>query len=366
MALIFCDGFDHYDTAHIEQKWDATVGEIWNPIVISVGTGRFSTNAIRLTDGWNYVMKAIPSGPQAVVSAGVSINPTDGIVNAPFFPIAFKTDTRFLCGVGISPTHQLYAWSGHDGTYTTHNVLGYATNPIRSKTHQYIEVHVGAFHSTTGSIKVYLNGALEIDLSGVETNSFSVTSVNDTTADAVTIGGKSSYVRTDFNGPVDADDFYLTDGTGLYNTDVLGDVRIEELLPNADGFYQQWDPLGAGLHYVEVDDPYNAIDDDTTYVSTNVVNEIDTYTFPSVTPTAGDVKGVAVNFYAKKTDSGTRRIQMLARLPAGAGGTDGTGTEVSLGGVYAVYQSYMERDPNGNQWTIANILASEAGIKLSY
>jgi hypothetical protein len=152
----------------------------------------------------------------------------------------------------------------------------------------------------------------------------------------------------------------------LYNLDVLGDVRIEELLPNADGFYQQWDPLGAGLHYVEVDDPYNAIDNETTYVSTNTVNEIDTYTFPSVTPTAGDVKGVAVNFYARKTDSGTRRIQMLARLPAGGAGTDGVGTEVALGGVYAVYQSYMERDPNGVQWTIANILACEAGIKLSF
>ena len=358
MALLFVDGFDHYDDTRLVLKWDAKGGVgVTTPTVVA-GVGRCATQAVGLYDSFNYIQKSFPGGPASTFSAGVAYNPTNGTIVAPNIIIGFKTNTHILCGVAVSSTQQLFAFTGNsEGSV---QVLGYAATPIRSGVFQYVEVHVDGISDTTGNIAVYLNGVQEINLTNVETSGVTLNGVSYDHAEAFTLGSRATYVRTDYLGVIYFDDFYFTDSTGLYNTGILGDVHIEELTPNADGFYQDWTALLAGSHYVEVDEI--PPDDDASYVHGSVVGNKDTYTYPSITPTTGTVLACVVNFYCTKVTSGSRAVRAITRL----GGVDGSGTEFLVGNAYAIHQSIAERDPNDDAWTISNVNASEAGPEITF
>jgi len=350
MALIFSDGFDHYDSAQLNKKWDFSGGTPWvSPPAIYEGQGRFETNAMGHGDSWGRVIKAMPNGPLGYVTAGVAYKPTDGLVSAPGMIISFVSGGTWLCGVGVTETFNLYFWSGE--------VRWYANTPIRNKAYNYVEIQIQSFHGSAGIAKVWLQEVLVLNLSDINSNSGSSYSV----AEAVALGGPASWQRTDYPGIILYDDFYLTDNTGDDNKDQLGDVRVVEQLPTAD-VDKEWTRNTGSDNYALVDDPYDSIDDDTTYITTQTEDAKDTYTFPDLPTTTGEVKGVMMNFYAKKIDSGSRGVSMTAKL---SGGTYGDGTERRVGGDYIFYQSIMERDPTDTLWTISSVNSTNFGPKLT-
>jgi hypothetical protein len=353
MALIFCDGFDHYDTDRIARKWDYSGGSFGGPW-IDVGTGRFGSDCLKMTDTWHTVMKAFPLGPLQYVTAGVAFKPGNGLVTTQSAIISFISGTTVLCGVAATATHNLFAFSGND-EYWNFTVLGYANRPIRTRSYNYIEIQVDGFSGGAGNIKVWLNEVLVINLAGVCT-----THGGYAVAEAVKLGGRSSWIRTDFPSGIYFDDFYVTNNVGSYNLGNLGDVRVIEQLPIAD-VDKEWTRSAGADNYALVDDPADDIDDDTTYVTTPTLNAKDTYEFPDLPTSVGDVKAMVMNFYAKKVDSGSRGVAMVAKQ----GGNYGVGDEKRVGGDYVVYQSYMERDVNDAQWTIANVNATASGPKLT-
>jgi len=350
MALIFCDGFDHYDTDYINHKWDYKGGTPWvSPPAIYAGLGRFSTNAVGMGDSWGFIMKALPHGPLGFVTAGVAFNPQNGLVSAGCTMIGFVTGTTMLCKVGVTATHNLFFESG--------NYLIYANKPIRTNAFNYIELQIDRFHGVCGTVRVWLNEVKVIEQIWVNTNAGSGITV----AEAVRIGGDGSWVRTDYPQVVLFDDFYLTDQTGLYNTSNLGDVRVVEQLPLAD-HDKEWTRNTGDDNYALVDDAYDAVDEDTTYITSQTPDVKDTYEFPELPTESGEVKAVCMNFFAKKLDSGTRGVSMLAHR----NGTYVASDENRVGGNYIYYQSYMERDLDGaTQWTLDSVESTYFGPKLT-
>ena len=87
------------------------------------------------------------------------------------------------------------------------------------------------------------------------------------------------------------DDVYLVD-TSAPNGDFLGDVRVAYLAPNGNGASSQF--VGSDLNSV---DNYLLVDevpanDDTDYVQSDVLNNIDTYALADLPANAGVVKSV--------------------------------------------------------------------------
>ena len=349
MALIFCDGFDHYDTDYINHKWDYRNTFAFGAVTIEEGMGRFETNALRFSDSFRSVMKAMPHGPLGFVTAGVAINPMNGLVNAGVYVISFVTGTTVLCGVGVTATHNLYYFSGED--------VWYANKPIRTNAYNYVELQIDRFHGVCGTVRVWLNEVKVIELIWVNSNASSGISV----AEAVRLGGPQPWQRQDYPDGVYFDDFYLTDQTGLYNTSNLGDVRIVEQMPIAD-HDKEWTRNTGPDNYALVDDAYDAVDEDTTYITSQVPDTKDTYEFPELPTENGDVLAVCMNFFAKKLDSGTRGVSMLAHRDTTYVASD----ENRIGGNYIYYQSFMERDLDGaTAWTIDNVEVTYFGPKLT-
>lgn len=353
MAIIFCDGFDHYESGLIHNKWDYSGGTPWvSPPAIYEGLGRFGTNALGMGDSWGYVMKAMPHGPIGYATVGVAFNPRNGLVTSNAALMTFVTGTTTLCGVGATATHNLYYYSGDD--------VWYANKPIRTNAFNYIELQIQRFHGVCGIVKVWLNEVLVIDLLYVNSNAKSGIIV----AEAVTVGGRGSWQRTDYPQVILYDDFYMTDNVGDSDSECLGnlgDVRIVEQMPTADHDHEWTISESSGDNYEMVDDAWDAVDDDGTYITTQVVDTKDTYEFPELPDRNYDVKAVCMNFYAKKLDSGTRGVSMLAHR----GSTYVAADENRVGGNYIYYQSFMEYDIDGNTWTVPNVEATYFGPKLT-
>ena len=129
------------------------------------------------------------------------------------------------------------------------------------------------------------------------------------------------------------DDMYVLNNTGSFNTDFLGECRIQTQYPTANGSSTTFMPFGAGTNYQCVDDNPVA-DDDTTYVKSAVVGDIDDYVMGTLALT-GTIYGVQVNTVQRKDDVGSRTIAPMINV----GGTTYLGSSVTCLSQYVVSQA---------------------------
>jgi hypothetical protein len=145
------------------------------------------------------------------------------------------------------------------------------------------------------------------------------------------------------------------------NTDFLGDVRVQALLPTGNGNSSQLVGSDGNStdNYLLVDEvPPN---EDTDYVESATVNDKDTYVFGNLTPTTGTVFGVQIVAEARKTDAGVRSFKSVARLSA----TEADGPDTTLSTTYAFYMDKRDTKPGGGSWTITNVNDAEFGVKVT-
>jgi hypothetical protein len=128
-------------------------------------------------------------------------------------------------------------------------------------------------HPTTGSIKVWVDGVLDINFSGDTSNAAS----GDTSGFVgMMIGGSSA---NSGSRSVDFDDILVWDDTGGAGSFVgrLPDKhRIRHITPAANGSQNDWTP-NTGFNYQNVDE--TTIDGTTTYNYTDTNGAIDYYSF---------------------------------------------------------------------------------------
>ena len=194
-----------------------------------------------------------------------------------------------------------------------------------------------------GSIEVYLNGSRVINESSLNLNSANV--------DQISLRSAGDYyddiVIMDTLGGV-ADDIPL-DGSGN-----APDVWVQRCLPDVDGTHSDWTPLGAGTNEAEVDEDSNGTtgaDDDTSYNSTSVVNDRDTFQVEDLVGSGATILAVNVILRARKDATGTRAIKAVSLHPSGTT-TEELGDEWFLAEAYAWDQNIFHNDPDGNPFTV--------------
>jgi hypothetical protein len=264
--------------------------------------------------------------------------------------LAFLDAGSLQMGVRVNPTsHLLEIVRGA-------TLLATGTTPIVTGVYNYIELKVVFATGATGSYTVKLNGVTELTASTVQT-----AATAHAYADTVTLGWTTNNGASDVQESFD--DFYCNDSSGAQCNDFDGDQRIEAIFPSADGAHSAWIPSTGVAHAALVDE--TTPNDDTDYVGSSVLNDIDTWAMGNVTPTSGAVKAIQIMSWVRKDDAGVRTVAPVLRM----GSTDHVLADLpSLGTTYQYQPRIVEVSPDtggSTPFTITEINAMEAGIKLT-
>lgn len=344
MTLRFCDGFDHYATADITEKWTSTTG---SPAINSTagrrsGGGLLSPNA---SGSATNVVKTIDAQSTWIVGFAFKASVISGTI-------------RSIVSLLDAGTAQATLKLNNDGTLSamrsTGNgtVLGTTTFALSTGVVYYIEIKV-FIHDTTGTFEIKVDGSSKLALTGQDTKQTA-----NGTANQVLLGADAAITLSTYT----YDDVYVCDGTGSTNNDFLGDCRVDAYLPNGNGNSSQLTGSDGNStdNYLLVDEsPPN---DDTDYVEHATVGNKDTYAVTDMSHTPSSIFGIQVLANAKKDDAGARSLATVTR----SGGTDNDGATQALSTSYVYYAQIRETDPNTSAaWTKTNLNSAEFGVKVA-
>lgn len=201
-------------------------------------------------------------------------------------------------------------------------------------------------------------GQVELRIDGIDQGSWS----GDTKPGADTTFNKIEIGHFDASGGLYwFDDLAVNNGDGTTDNSWIGESFINAIRPNAAGDTTEWDP-NTGSNYQCVDE--TTPDNDTSYVSTDVVGEVDLYNASTYTlPSGATVRRVWVEAVAMQTTTGTDKLQLGVK--AGATTDWDTAGEVSLTTSYAKYKSkeWTVNPDDGAAWEQADIDSLQLGIK---
>lgn len=213
----------------------------------------------------------------------------------------------------------------------------------------YLEFQARFSGTTTGSVTVKLDETTIINATGIQTLAAIPTQIQ------IAGTGNSCYI----------DDVYVTNEQGSVNTGFLGAVKVEAIYPSAAGATTQGVPSSGVNNWDLVNDnPSNTVG----YVDLVSTGDQDTYvhtdlpgTYLGTTP----VKGVFVWAFGIKTDAGGRNLTSLARLSGTEIAAD-PAAMVTLNNISgAMVGDAFEAKPGGGGWTVADVNASEFGLRAS-
>lgn len=339
MAVVFVEGFDAYTVGSLPNFYDFVGGSL------TLVSGRFGGQAVRIlssnsSNGW--------------LRKSLSTSLTQGTIGFAIKFTTLPTDTSNLHhaftdinddGIGLQ-----YLSNGAIRLISTNNAytsLGiYATTAIdiiKLNVWHYIELEFTIANSG-GVLNLYVDGQLVS--SGTYDTLITTSSIN--------VMHFGPYLAAAGIGVFLLDDIYIA------NTSTrLGEQKIETLRPSADTAQKQWTPSTGTDNYALVDE---TLMNNTDFISTNVVNNLDLYDFDNLSSTPTSISAVAVSALAQKDNVGTRAIAITTK----SGSTTSDGANNYLGIGYTLNTRLLETDPNtAGAWTAAGVNALQAGIKVT-
>lgn len=340
MALLFIDGFDHYNDSL--DKWDGISGPVSPP---GFGTGRFAPGqSVRFTSTNDREMKKTLAADVNEVFLGFGFQTTTGLETQTI--TTFEDNAGTKCGsIKVTSAGAISVHLGEGGTQ-----LGIsAASIISASVWHYIEIH---YHpdDSAGVFEVKVDEVSVVNVTGVDTTN-GLTHVR-----AFDIGPHGNPGQDYF-----FDDLYICDEIGTINNTFLGDVRVATVLPDADTATKDFTPDTGSVNFSRVDES-PVIDDDTSYVENGTVGATDLYSFAAVGVT-GTVHGIQVNAHARKTDSESRKIKLVAK----PGSTESVGPiEHNMPANYFTFSQIYETNPDTSvKWLIPAIDAGIYGMKVT-
>jgi hypothetical protein len=339
MSLLFMTGFDYYNQSQVQRVWP------YYQNGLSIVPGRFGGMGY----GWNnqpgYLATPIANSSTVVLGVAFSLaygDPTNPIIvfgdgtGSPSSPIT-QVDVRVTSDAGFQVTR--------NGTTIATSLPGLFTFGFWN----YMEIKV-FINNSSGYVQIRLNGSTYLNATGLNTKYTGNNYVNSIRLQPFGSSGAFEFM---------IDDLYVLNDTGSFNTDFLGECRIQTQYPTANGNENDFTAFGAGSNYQAVDDSPVA-DDDATYIRSAVVGNIDNYTMGTLALT-GTIYGVQVNCTQRKDDVGSRVIAPLINT----GSTTYLGSSVTCLSQYSVAQTLWQQNPNtAGTWTNTELNASFAGIKI--
>lgn len=203
-------------------------------------------------------------------------------------------------------------------------------------------------HDTLGSAVVRVDGTTVLTGSNLDTKNVGTKTVFDSMAWSNTV-------------PLIVDDLYLCTATTTPDA-FLGDVVVEQLLPNANGTTNQW--LGSDIdstdNYLNVDEPAPSSAD---WNGDSVVGHQDLYNLPSVTRTGVPIKAICHSAFLSKSDAVNARSAKLVNRRT----VDNKGVAHVLSATgYSMYGYGLLTDPETSAaWTEANVNAVQSGVEVA-
>lgn len=350
MALLFIDGFDHYDPQAVDAFGDPWLARgkaaYLSPQATRINGRRPSSYALRLPEGsgGGYVKNLDATKTSLIVGAAVRVVPFQNTGVEPLLIGVRDANSQIahLVKIGEDGRLKLYRWQyGYDQLIST----SVATAPARGWHYVELQVTQG---TSNGVLSVRINGILAIQMAAQNT---------------IQGGGQ---LLTAFVGAVpgqscpltlDVDDFYIADTTGTINNTFLGDVRVDVLQAQADGSMNQWtaSPVGtAAWESVSDVDESTAI----SAASSGLRQSFDVMPLPAMASPA--IYGVQLTLLARKTDAGLGKVKGLVV----SGAQTATSADIILQEQLAWQSTLFERNPNGSvQWTEAAFNAAEFGVE---
>jgi hypothetical protein len=332
MALLFMDGFDCYGTGDVTSiiscKWGST------PTTnLSAVAGKGQGNALSINDTVTLVSPRFD-------------NLTALIVGFWFKKSALGAYTESLLGFrSIATDYVDVRVNASNFLIVTRNgtTLGTGTTTISADTWYFLEFKA-FIDNTSGSVHVQLNGSLDINVFGVDTQNGTDAFVNE-----FVLEGLSGFTIT-------YDHLYCCDTSGSRLNDFLNLIEIESMKPNAEGTNTAWTP-SAGDNWENVDD--NPPDDDTTYNEAASTTLKDTHNFTNPVHN-GDKLAVVNNVVAKKTDAGSVSVRGAIRT----GGQEFDGTTHLAHPDYQHGESISETNPDTTEvWSHSELEGAEFGYQ---
>lgn len=344
----------------IAEGWESGT-DSWNPItgfttnssysrVASSGLGvRTGTDSGYAWRNFGYNVKEIIFGFSINFEGLVKQDSNDAAET--LWLISWYDGTNGQCGIHISTAGYLSfgTRSGWD------RVTDFATGSSQLSINRWywMEGKLG-IDPTNGYFQLYVNGNLEFDLSGINT----ARTGNDY-ADRMVLS-YSDAVWTTPESYMKYDDLYMLDNDG----DTLsywGDIRILDLAPTSDGYYNQFSPSTPGDNFPMVDE---RTANDSDYVTASSTGSLQTFYYEDLPVNAALVRAVIHGVRLAKTDAGPRFVRSIQRQD----GTDyeRVDTDTSVPLTPETFLFYEPTNPaTGNDWTVADVNSNaEFGIKL--
>jgi len=347
MALLFMDGFDHYNPlTYGTLKWEANVTgpRSWH----SASGGRNGGGCTYFQSQYlGSISKTLQSTYQTlIIGVALQFQVPGASSTFPYFVGIWNGALRHIGLRRNSSTGYIEAYRG-DGT-----LLGTYSVTLNAGVWYYLELKA-TISNTVGAVQLRVNEFPAISLSNIDTCNGGAEVSNKIVIETGDSAGNH------WNGLI-LDDLYVCDNSGSVNNDFLGDCRIDVIRPNGAGYATNWTP-SAGSNYQCVDDPL--FDNGTDYVSENTVDDIDSYTFSDLPLGVAGIKGIQTNVFAKRTDSGVNtKLKPILRPVS----TNYEKTEATLTTSYYDFTEITELNPEtGLAWTKATIDAMELGLKLT-
>ena len=335
MALVLLEGFDHYSTA--SQAGLKGAGYDTSPTPLT-SSGRFGGGCIQMSSSTDFLYFQGTDTPIIWMGFAFYIEEINvPTITSTYFTWGIFSDTAIHVAFYINPSFGI-------SVYRSSTLLG-STDPgiISQQTWHYIECYA-KIDNSVGEVILKVDGGEELNLTNQDTFHAGV----NTNIASVAFSAIYSSIECWY------DDLYIDDAG------FLGDIKVVTKLPDSDGTHTDFTPQGAGSHYVEVDD--TSPDDDTTYVEGKDKGDQESFGIPT-TGLDGEIVGVQLTQYAKKTDVATCGIKNLVRV----GGTDYlASTERFLSTGYNFFTDIWENNPDtSNPWKKSDIDNAEFGVEIT-
>jgi hypothetical protein len=363
MALLFCDGFDIYT------KVSELTGKGWQG---AAGSQTLNASIALSASGSPYGGQCIIIGPTAngvsmykpgvfTYANGYTLNcaymykhtggfpsQNEGSTNVGGLlllgydqPIAGQSDSRTLLSVNTTGKLTFMPFGGNTLNATTGNIN------LCDGVYHWIEMQVVLTTAATGSVKVYVDGVLDLNL----TNLITVSSG--------TPQGEVGFGSTSNNGAFSVTDYYddvvMWDNTGTtFNTFPIGPQRIYTATPNAAGALSQFTP-SAGANYAVAAQAYSGA----AYLTATAAGQSDLYATTGLGgATPSQINAVAVNTYANNPAAGFRKLQNLLQSK----GVTVSGPSYQLTASSVGYQTIFHTDSSGAAWTTTTVAGMQVGV----
>ena len=368
MAVIFMDGFDYYNTGSNAfgpggRKWDQNSSG-------NFGTGRFDGYSLSTSGNGVYspgtiatitdANGTIHNAPQIIVGFAMLVS---GYISAflgleypskPFF--RFNDLNTVQCSLWIdNATQQIEVRQG-DGISSPPVINTVLTTPYVPPLGLWFYLECKITIGNPGTVELFVDGQSIGSASGnlqMSANSY---------VNRVSFNSFNNYAGGVTGGSWNADDFYVVDPTVLTgSTDVLGEVRIQTKVPDADGYQNDWLRSQGSVSANNVNTLPVSFNTTTKYNYSGTVGAIDLYSIANFT-VSGTIFAVQENIAFKKDDVGNRKIATILRTAA----QNYTGPSEPCYSSYTYSGNIWEQNPStGLPWQLTDLNLAEFGITVA-